>query len=99
MDSEIRATAKSVSKWVWKHFGTGAAAEVFSSTQKIRQKRGAAKKRAIKTADVVTAIAKLQAQGKRVSKTAVAEIIGCSQQNLSKHYADLFVSYKKQSTT
>lgn len=99
LESEVRATAKSVSKWVWRNLGTGAAAEAFSTTQKIRQKIGASKKRAIKTADVVTAIAKLQAQGKRVSKTAVAQIIGCSQQNLSKHYSDLFLRYKKQSTT
>lgn len=90
MDSEIRATAKSVSKWVWKHFGTGTAVEVFSTTQKIRQKIGAAKKRAIKTADVVTAQAQLKAAGKRVSKAAVAKIVGCSAQNLSKHYEHLF---------
>lgn len=90
MDSEIRATAKSVSKWVWKHFGTGAAVEAFSTTQKIRQKRGAAKKRAIKTADVVTAQAQLKAAGKRVSMSAVAKMIDCSKQNLSKHYGHLF---------
>lgn len=99
LESEIRATARSVSKWTWQKLGTGAAADVFSTTQKIRQKRGAAKKRAIKTADVVTAIAQLTSRGQRISKTAVAAIVGCSQQNLSKHYSDLFFSYKKQSTT
>ena len=89
-ESEIKATAKSVAKWTWKHLGTGAAADVFSTTQKIRQKLGAAKKRAIKTADVVTAQAQLKAAGKRVSMRAVAKLIGCQPSNLSQHYSHLF---------
>lgn len=90
LTSEVRATAKSVSKWVWRNLGNGAAAEAFSTTQKIRQKRGAAKKRAIKTADVVTAQAQLKAAGKRVSMRAVAKLIGCQPSNLSQHYGHLF---------
>lgn len=88
--SEVRAIARSVAKWTWTRFGQGVYAERFSETQKHRQKLGAAKKRAVTTTDVVLAIASLRSAGKRVSKTAVAKIVGCSQQNLSKHYSDLF---------
>lgn len=88
--SEVRAIARSVSKWTWTHFGTGIYAERFSATQRHRQSLKAAKARAVTTTDVVLAIASLRAAGKRVSKTAVAKIVGCSQANLSKHYSDLF---------
>lgn len=89
-DSEVRAIARSVAKWTWQNLGAGEYGVRFAETQRHRQKLGAAKKRAVTTTDVVLAIAQLRAAGKRVSKTAVAKIVGCSQQNLSKHYGELF---------
>lgn len=89
--SEIRAIAKSVAKWTWNRLGADERSrKAFSETQKVRQKRAATKRRTVTTADVITAKAQLSSAGKRVSMSAVAKLIGCSQPNLSKHYRDLF---------
>lgn len=89
--SEVRAIARSVAKWTWSKLGQDPATRAaFIERQRFKQTKQAEKKRAVTTTQVVMAIAKLRSEGKRVSKSAVAREIGCSQQNLSKHYAHLF---------
>ncbi len=89
--AEVRAIARSVGKWVWTKLGQKPELrEAFIERQRFKQAKQAAKKRAVTTADVVTAQAKLRAQGKRVSMRAVAKIIGCHASNLSQHYKNLF---------
>lgn len=77
-DSEVRATAKSVAKWTWRHFGQGAAVERFRDRQKARQGRSAAARRG-KTSDaIVRAVDGLRRAGKRVTVAAVARLAGVS---------------------
>lgn len=89
-ESEVRAIARSVAKWVWRNLGQGTYGQRFSERQRFKQSKAAANRRLATTADVILAISKLKASGKRVSMTAVAKEIGCSQQNLSKRYKHLF---------
>lgn len=89
--SEVRAIARSVAKWTWSKLGQDPVTKAaFIERQRFKQSRQAEKKRVLTTSLVVMAIAKLRAAGKRISKSAVAREIGCSQQNISKHYSDLF---------
>lgn len=89
--SEVRAIARSVAKWTWTKLGSDPRTrKAFIDRQRFKQTKQAEKKRAVTTTQVVIAIAKLRSEGKRVSKSAVAREIGCSQQNLSKHYSHLF---------
>lgn len=88
--SEIRATARSVAKWVWKNFGDGKAHLDFIATQRHRSGLAAAAKRA-KTEDAIR-----QAQAELISECelptlrAVAKRIGKHHSGLVKHYAHLF---------
>lgn len=89
--SEVRAIARSVAKWVWAKFGQDPKTRAaFIERQRFKQRKAAEKRRGATTTDIVLAIAKLKSQGKSASMRAVAKEIGCSAANLSKHYRDLF---------
>lgn len=77
-DSEVRATAKSVAKWTWRHFGQGAAVERFRDRQKARQRRSAAARKGQTSDAIVRAVEGLRRAGKRVTVAAVARIAGVS---------------------
>ena len=83
-DSEVKATAKSISKWVWRHFGTGAAVQRFIDRQKARQKRSAMARKGSVSEAIVRAVAGLQRAGMRVTVSAVARIAGVSRPTVYK---------------
>lgn len=83
-DSEIRATAKSIGKWTWRHFGHGAAVERFIDRQKARQRRAAMARKGSVSARIVDAIAGLQRAGKRVTVSAVARLAGVTRPTVYK---------------
>ena len=83
-DSEVKATAKSISKWVWRHFGTGAAVQRFIDRQKARQKRSAMARKGAVSEAIVRAVAGLQRAGMRVTVSAVARIAGVSRPTVYK---------------
>ena len=83
-DNEVQATARSVAKWTWRHFGQGAAVERFRDRQKARQRRSAAARKG-KTSDaIVRAVDGLRRAGKRVTVTAVARIAGLARGTIYK---------------
>ena len=77
-DSEVKATAKSIARWTWRHFGTGAALEGFKNRQKARQKRSAMARKGATSAAIVRAVEGLQKAGKPVTVSAVARLAGVS---------------------
>lgn len=83
-DSEVKATAKSVSNWVWRYFGQGAAVERFIDRQKARQKRSAIARKGTSSAAIVRAVEGLQRAGQRVTVSAVARIAGVSRNTVYK---------------
>lgn len=83
-DSEVKATAKSISKWVWRHFGHGAAVERFIDRQKARQRRSAMARKGSVSAAIVRAVEGLQRAGLRVTVSAVARIAGVSRPTVYK---------------
>ena len=83
-DSEVKATAKSVAKWTWRHFGQGAAVERFIDRQKARQKRAAMARKGTTSAAIVRAVEGLQRAGQRVTVSAVARIAGVSRPTVYK---------------
>lgn len=83
-DSEVKATAKSVAKWTWRHFGQGAAVERFIDRQKARQRRSAMARKGSVSDAIVRAVAGLQRAGQRVTVSAVARIAGVSRPTVYK---------------
>jgi len=91
---EVKSTAKSVGRWVWKHYtGTGsgkrrgAMAEQFKGSQiplsletkqRLSMRRTAEIKRAATEAKIQAAIQSLTEQGKKPTVRAIAEITGLS---------------------
>ncbi len=94
--TECRAIARSVAKWTWTHHGTRTLTEAFSELQSWRGKRGAvaaaAVKRQAREQQIIDAIGLLTARGVQPTMRKAAELIGCSQQVLSKSYRHLFVT-------
>lgn len=88
--SEVKATAKSVAKWVWHHFGEGKAHLDFIATQRHRASLSAAAKREKTEQAIKQAMAELIVEGELPTLRAVANRIGKSHQGLSKHYRHLF---------
>lgn len=89
LDSEVKATARSVAKWTWRHFGTGAAVERFSERQRARQKRMAAARRGRTAEAVLIAVAGLQRAGKRVTAAAVARLVGVHRSTVTRRHQSL----------
>jgi hypothetical protein len=92
-DNEVKATAKSVAKWVWRHFGNGAAAERFSNRQRQKQVLSARARHGATAEKVVRAVQGLQRNGKRVTVAAVARLVGVSRQAIDKGYKPLLDSF------
>lgn len=88
-DSEVQATARSVAKWVWRHFGQGAAVERFRDRQKGRQKRSAGVRKGRTAERVLRAVDGLRRAGKRVTVAAVARLSGVSRQAIYKRHRSL----------
>ena len=107
---EVKSTAKSVGKWVWKHYTgsgsgkrRGAMAEQFKQSQiplSLEAKQRLAARETHKTrrtateARIIRAIESLEADGKRVTKVAVAAITGIHKVNLTRDYKHLFEGKK-----
>lgn len=94
--SECKAVARSVAKWTWANHGTRTLTEAFTELQSWRGKRGAvaaaAVKRQQREAQIIEAIGQLTAKGLQPSLRNVAELAGCSNSTLAKHYKLLFPS-------
>lgn len=106
--SEVKSTGKSVGKWVWmeywpkgKTIRRGTMASSFQQSQlpldlttkqRLSARRTAEIKRSNTEEKIIDAIGVLTGQGKKVTKTAVAKLVGVSQQNISKHYKHLFIA-------
>lgn len=88
--SEVRATATSVAKWTWLHFGEGKAHIDFVAKQRYRQTLQAAAQHA-KTEELVKrGIAELINEGSAPTLRNVARRIHKSASTLSAHYGHLF---------
>ena len=87
--SEVQATAKSVAKWVWRHFGHGVAVDKFRDRQKARQRRSAAARRGLTSSRVIHAVEGLRRAGKRVTVSAVSRVSGVSRQTIYKRHLSL----------
>ena len=102
--SEVKSTAKSVSKWVWTKYWpkgkpAGPMAEMFnqsqipldlSTRQRLSARRTASIKREATEKRIIAAIGQLTREGKKVTKAAVARLVGISRQKLSEDYAQFF---------
>jgi hypothetical protein len=87
---EVGHTAKSVARWVWKHYTGRLTDEAFSARQAQRGKRRAAQRREGTSEAIRAAFAGLVEAGQRPTKKAVAEVVGISRQKLSEDYAGLW---------
>lgn len=88
-DSEVQGIARSVAKWVWRHFGQGAAVDKFRDRQKARQRRSAGARRGRTSERVLRAVDGLRRAGKRVTVAAVARIAGVSRQTIYNRHLSL----------
>jgi len=109
--SSIKATAKSVGKWVWtkywpegKPIRRGMMAATFAQSQlpldlktkqRLSSRRTAEIKRKNTEEKIIDAIGQMTAQGKKASMRAIAKMVDLSHPNLSKHYGHLFPSRKR----
>lgn len=87
--AEVKATAKSVSKWTWLHFGEGKAHLDFIATQRHRAGLAAAAKRASRDANIRAAYALMIAAGDRITVSLLAQRAGISRRGLYKDYSGL----------
>ena len=85
--AEVKATAKSVAKWTWVHFGEGKAHLDFIDTQRHKQGLQAASKRAEREGHIRAAHAILLAAGGRITVSLLAKRSGVSRQSVYKDYA------------
>ena len=104
--SEVKSTAKSVGKWVWlnywpkgKRVKRGAMADSLSQSQleldlTAKQRLSARRTHQIRKdatrERLIAAIGELTAQGKRVTKAAVARVSGVGRQTIYDNFTDLF---------
>ncbi|MGI9282162.1 MAG: replication initiation protein [Endozoicomonas sp.] len=105
--SEIKSTAKSVGKWVWKNYWPegrvirrGVMSGDFASSQlpldlKKKQRLSARRtnelQRSATESKIIDAIGLLTAQGKKVTKAAVARVSGVGRRTIYNQYTHLFL--------
>ena len=103
---EVKSTARSVGKWVWKHYTgsgsgkrRGAMAEQFAQSQiplQLETKQRLSARRTHETrrdeteSKIIKAIESLKADGKRVTKAAVVRVSGVGRRTIYNHYSHLF---------
>lgn len=88
--SEVKATARSVAKWVWHNFDLAKCDADFSKLQSHRAKAAAAAKRERREEAIRNAMAALIQAGELPTMRAVAKTIGCAVSTLSGNYGHLF---------
>lgn len=88
-DSEVKATATSIAKWTWRHFGQGAAVDRFIERQRRKQKRSAAARKGKTAEAVIRAVDGLRKAGKRVTVSGVARLVGVTRQTIIRRHASL----------
>lgn len=108
--SEVKATAKSVGKWVWtKYTGTGSGCKrgamsdqlqksqiplSLETKQRLSARRTHEGRRTATERKIIRAIESLKADGKRVSKAAVARLAEIDRAKLYRDYSHLFLTEK-----
>lgn len=103
--ADIRATAKSISKWTWKHKDNFVDRKPKLTPEQVKEKQrqaalNTAKYRRTKTVQKIQkAIYQLAKSGKKISKAGVARIVNISRQKLSEEYAYLFENVHLSSPT
>jgi hypothetical protein len=88
-DAEVKATARSVAKWVWRRFGQGPAVDRFADRQRHRAGLAARAKRGNTAEAVLLAVQALQRSGQGVSVVAVAELAGLHRNTVQRFYRTL----------
>lgn len=98
-EKEVDATSRSVASWTWDHYQAPQARGVMqlqdaditlASKQRLAARRTHQVRREATATAVREAIDTLTAAGSRVSKAAVARLIGVSRQHISSHYSHVF---------
>ena len=90
--SELRALARSVSKWVWDNFDSAKSDADFRSRQKHLASLSALAKHRKREPVVRLAIAEIIAAGRIPTYRSVATRVGCSASTLAECYSDLFAA-------
>lgn len=105
--NELAGIARSVGKWTWYNYTGNHTPKrtlkldpslPLETRQRLAAKHTAEVKSNQTKAKVVAAIALLKAQGKRISKAAVARVIGISRQQVTTKYASFFQEALSQNT-
>lgn len=86
---EVKATAKSVAKWTWQHFGEGKAHADFIATQRHRQTLQATSRRVERDANIRAAYAIMVASGDRVTVSSLAKRAGIGRSAIYEGYSGL----------
>jgi len=86
---EVKATARSIARWTWRHFTPASWRKVQADRGRLGAVASAASKRAATEARILEAIGQLHQQGDRVSQAAVARLAGIHQSTIAKHYRHL----------
>jgi hypothetical protein len=89
-ENEVMHTAKSVARWVWKHYTGRMTDEAFSARQAARGKRRAVQRRHETSESIRRAYAGILEAGQCPTKVAVAAAAGLSREALTRDYKQLW---------